>query len=261
MTLAPVVAVTMLLLIGAFDLLVGRHLTATEKDKAEVMALNENDSIADRGLLIKALVVLVGVISCFISAHHLGLDNGTIALTGAAVLMLLYTFNGNVEERDDKVRSALAAVDWTTIFFFIGLFIMVYGLEVTAILSYLGHKFIEMTQGSINKLVFLILWSSALLSSIIDNIPFVATMIPMLKSMEPSLGGREAAMPVWWALSLGACFGGNGTLIGASANVVVAGLAMREGHPINFIGFLLWSIPVMLMSVAVASAFLYFEFM
>ena len=103
--------------------------------------------------------------------------------------------------------------------------------------------------------MFLILWSSAIFSSVIDNIPFVATMIPMLKSIEESMGGREAMMPVWWALSLGACFGGNGTLIGASANVVVAGMAMREGHPIGFLKFLLWSVPVMLMSVIVATVF------
>ena len=228
LNLTPVVLVTMVVLVGIFDFVVGRKLTATEEDKAKVMKMNEKECIADKGLLVKSLVVLAGVITCFVSARQLDLDNGTIALTGAAVLMLLYTFKGNAEERDDKVRNALAAVDWTTIFFFIGLFVMVYGLEVTGILSYLGHEFIEMTNGSINKLIYLILWSSAILSSIIDNIPFVATMIPMLKSMEPSLGGREAMMPVWWALSLGACFGGNGTLIGASANVVVAGLAMRR---------------------------------
>ena len=260
LNLTPVVLVTMVVLVGIFDFVVGRKLTATEEDKAKVMKMNEKECIADKGLLVKSLVVLAGVITCFVSARQLDLDNGTIALTGAAVLMLLYTFKGNAEERDDKVRNALAAVDWTTIFFFIGLFVMVYGLEVTGILSYLGHEFIEMTNGSVNKLIYLILWSSAILSSIIDNIPFVATMIPMLKSMEPSLGGREAMMPVWWALSLGACFGGNGTLIGASANLVVAGLAMPEGRPINFMKFLLWSIPVMLLSVLIASAALYLEY-
>ena len=113
-----------------------------------------------------------------------------------------------------------------------------------------------MTVGSIKKLSLQILWSSAFVSSAIDNIPFVATMIPMLKSMEESMGGREAMMPVWWALSLGACFGGNGTLVGASANVVVAGMALREGHPIGFIKFLIWSVPVMFISVAIATLFL-----
>ena len=124
----------------------------------------------------------------------------------------------------------------------------------------LGQKFIEITEGSIQKTTFLILWSSAIISGAIDNIPFVATMIPMIKSMEPSMGGREAMMPVWWALSLGACFGGNGTLIGASANVIVAGMAQREGHPISFLGFMIWSVPTMLVSVLIATAFLQIKY-
>ena len=103
----------------------------------------------------------------------------------------------------------------------------------------------------------MILWSSAILSAAIDNIPFVATMIPLLKTMEPSLGGREAMMPVWWALSVGSCFGGNGSLIAASANVIVAGIAAREGRAINFLEFLIWSVPVMLISIVIASAYLY----
>ena len=124
----------------------------------------------------------------------------------------------------------------------------------------LANKFVEITDGSIQKSAMLIIWVSAIVSSAIDNIPFVATMIPMIKSMEESMGGREAMMPVWWALSLGACFGGNGTLIGASANVIVAGMAAREGHPINFLRFLIWSIPVMLVSVAMATVYLYLRF-
>ena len=134
---------------------------------------------------------------------------------------------------------------------------VVHALEITGVLQLLGQWFIDLTHGSIKKTVFLILGSSAMLSSAIDNIPFVATMIPMLKSMEPAMGGREAMMPVWWALSLGACFGGNGTLIGASANVIVAGLASREGHPIGFVKFLFWSIPVMLISVFIAAVYLW----
>ena len=137
---------------------------------------------------------------------------------------------------------------------------IVHGLEVTGVLQILGQYFIELTEGSVKKSVFLILGSSAVLSSAIDNIPFVATMIPMLKTMEPTMGGREAMMPVWWALSLGACFGGNGTLIGASANVIVAGLAQREGHPLSFLRFLIWSIPVMLFSVFIAGIYLYIRY-
>lgn len=258
--LTPVVLVTMFVVIVIFDRAWGKSLITTDKNKKLVMGMNEADAITDKGLLAKSLLVLALVIAGFVNAHRIGLDNGTIALLGAAVLLLLYTL-GSGEEKDGKVQEIFNMVDWITIFFFTGLFVIVYGLEETGVLSALGREFVALTEGSIEKMMFLILWSSAVVSAVIDNIPFVATMIPMLKSMEESMGGREAMMPVWWALSLGACFGGNGTLIGASANVVVAGMALREGHPINFIKFLLWSVPVMLLSVAIASAFLYFEFM
>lgn len=259
-TLTPVVVAAMLILLLVFDFIWGRHLVTTAQSKNLVMKMNEFDCITDRLLLFKSLGVLFLVIACFILAHPLGLDNGTIALSGAALLLLLYSSRFKGSEREDKVQEIFNSVDWTTIFFFIGLFVMVYGLEVTGVLEILGQYFLELTDGSLEKMMFLILWSSAIFSSVIDNIPFVATMIPMLKSIEESMGGRETMMPVWWALSLGACFGGNGTLIGASANVVVAGMAMREGHPIGFLKFLLWSVPVMLMSVIVATVFLYFEF-
>ena len=258
--LTPVVLVTMVVIIFIFDRFWGVQMHTTNECKKKVMAMNPADAITDKGLLFKALFVLACVIAGFIMAHHIGLDNGTIALLGAAVLLLLYTFGIKGEEKDGKVQEIFNMVDWITIFFFTGLFVIVYGLEVTGVLSYLGHKFVELTDGSIAKLTFLILWSSAIVSSVIDNIPFVATMIPMLKSMEEAVGGREAMMPVWWSLSLGACFGGNGTLIGASANVVVAGMAMREGHPIGFVKFLLWSVPVMLLSVLIGTAFVYIEF-
>ncbi|MFR1033435.1 MAG: sodium:proton antiporter [Alphaproteobacteria bacterium] len=259
--LSPIVAITMVVLIIIFDLVWKKRLVTDLKKRAMVMRMDEKESITDKSLLYKSLFVLACVITSFIFAKELYLDNGTIALTGAAVLLLFYTFDIKGHECEDKVEEIFGMVDWTTIFFFVGLFVIVYGLEVTGVLSILGQKFIELTGGSINKMVYLILWSSAILSSAIDNIPFVATMIPMIKSMEASVGGREAMMPVWWALSLGACFGGNGTLVGASANVVVAGMASRNGQHIHFMKFLLWSIPVMLLSVLIATVFLYFEFM
>ena len=258
--LSPIVIVTMLVLAFGFDLIWGKRLVTTEANKETVMSINEKDCITDKSLLKKALTILFFVIAGFMSAEHLHIANGTIAIAGAAVLLLLYTIGESHEEREQKVENILGSVDWTTIFFFSGLFVIVYGLEVTGVLALMGEKFVEMTEGSIEKATFLILWSSAIISSAIDNIPFVATMIPMIKSMEESMGSREAMMPVWWALSLGACFGGNGTLIGASANVIVAGMAQREGHPISFIGFLLWSIPTMLISVFIASVFLEIQY-
>lgn len=258
--LTPVVVTTMLVLLLSFDLIWGRRLKAAEEYKSAVMDMNPADSIIDRGLLYKSLFVLFCVIVSFISAKHLNLDNGTIALLGAAVLLLLYSWKFKGDDRDVKIQEIFWLVDWTTIFFFTGLFIIVYGLKETGVLAALGHWFIDLTGGSLKAMTYLVLWSSAILSSVIDNIPFVATMIPMIKSMEEAVGGRDIMMPVWWALSLGACFGGNGTLVGASANVVVAGMAMREGHPINFVRFLIWSVPVMLISVAIAMVFLFFEY-
>ncbi len=257
--LAPIVAAVIAVLIAVFDFVWKKKLTTTLRRRVAVMKMNPAASITDKRLLVKSLAVLALVITAFIFAHDLFLDNGTIALTGAALLLLLYSLPMG-HEREDKIEEIFRVVDWTTIFFFVGLFVMVYGLEVTGILKLLGAKFIELTGGSVEAMMYVILGSSAVLSSAIDNIPFVATMIPMIKSMEEAVGGREAMMPVWWALSLGACFGGNGTLIGASANVVVAGLSQRHGHPISFAGFLLWSIPVMLASVLIAGLFLYFEF-
>lgn len=258
--LTPVVAVTMVLLIIAFDLVYGRKFPTEARLRKAVLKMKEKDAIKDLPLLWKSLTILILVIAGFMAAEHLHIANGTIAMFGAMVMLLTYTFGNSHDERDHKVEDAFGLVDWTTIFFFAGLFAIVYGLEQAGVLTLLGNKFIDYTDGSIEKAAMLVVWISAFVSTAIDNIPFVATMIPMLKSMEPSLGGREAMMPVWWALSLGACFGGNGTLIGASANVVVAGLAMREGHPINFMKFLLWSIPVMLLSVLIASAALYLEY-
>ncbi len=258
--LTPIVLVTMVVIILIFDFFWGKSLKTNAKKQAEVMKIKEAEAITDKSLLIKSLFVLFCVITAFILAEHLHIANGTIALCGASVLLLLYTFGNPHDERDKKTADIFALVDWTTIFFFTGLFVIVYGLEETGVLKLLGNYFVSLTEGSISNTMMLILWVSAIVSSAIDNIPFVATMIPMLKSMEPALGGREVMMPVWWALSLGACFGGNGTLIGASANVIVAGMAQRAGHHINFIRFLKWSIPVMLISVGIACLWLYIQY-
>ena len=258
--LTPVVIFTMFVIIMIFDFFWGRHLKTDSRRRAEVMKIDESKSITDKTLLAKCLSVLFVVILGFIMAEHIHLNNGTIAICGAAVLLMLYTWGNRHDEREAKTAEALAMVDWTTIFFFTGLFVVVYGLEETGVLKLLGQEFIKLTEGSISKTMLLIIWVSAIISSAIDNIPFVATMIPMIKSMEAELGGREAMMPVWWALSLGACFGGNGTLIGASANVIVAGLAQRHGNHISFIRFLKWSIPVMLISVSISCAWLYIQY-
>lgn len=255
--LTLIVALNMLVLIVIFDVAFGRHMKTAEGDRIAVMQIDEKKCITDHVLLVKSLSVLALVIAGFIAAEYLHLHNGTIALFGASLLLLLYTVGDPHQVRDEKVENAFSLVDWTTIFFFCGLFAIVYGLETAGVLEMLGEKFVEMTEGSVQKATFLVLWVSAFVSTAIDNIPFVATMIPTLKAMELSMGGREAMMPVWWALSLGSCFGGNGSLIAASANVIVAGLAQREGQPISFGRFLIWSLPVMILTVLLAMLYLY----
>lgn len=257
--LTPVVTVTMLVLILAFDIIYGKKLTTTKRKRVAVMKINPIDSITDWKLLKQSMLILGLVITGFIMAEHFHIANGTIAIFGASILMLIFTFGKSHSDRDHAIEKAFNFVDWTTIFFFAGLFAIVYGLEEAGVLQILGHKFSEMTEGRIEKATMLVLWVSAFVSTAIDNIPFVATMIPLVKTMEVDMGGREAMMPVWWALSLGSCFGGNGSLIAASANVIVAGLAQREGHPIHFMKFLLWSIPVMVVSVGIAALYLHFR--
>ena len=255
--LAPLVICALAVLLLTFDIAYGRKITASNAAKKEVMDINAYDCITNLKLLYKSLFVLIMTISGFIISEYYNIENGIISLFGATLLLALYTWGLPHQERDIKTEEAFSFVDWTTIFFFTGLFALVYGLEAAGVLKYLAAKALLFVDGSIQKTAYLILFSASLLSTAIDNIPFVATMIPLLKNMEESLGGREAMMPVWWALSIGACFGGNGSLIAASANVIVAGIAAREGRPLNFIKFLLWSLPVMLTSIFIAAAYLY----
>lgn len=255
-TLAPVVIVILLVIVAMFVYFWGPSLKTTMRNRVLVMSINEKDAITDFRLLWKALFVLFAVICGFVVAEHVGLQNGFIALLGAAVMLLLYSFGKPHQKSDAQIEDVLNRVDWTTIFFFCGLFVIVGALEETGFLTKVGNYLVEITGGSIKKSVYVVLSVSAVFSAFVDNIPFVATMIPTLKAVEEAVGGREVMMPVWWALSLGACLGGNGTLIGASANVIVAGIAAREGHPISFMRFLIWSIPVMVVSVVIAAIFL-----
>jgi len=258
--LAPVVIFVTLILIACFAFIFRFALKTTDRNRAAVMRMNAFSHIIDQKLLYKSLFVLFVVMLGFMTAEFIHLENGVIALSGAALLLALWTMGVKPLVRDEKTEEMFNLVDWTTIFFFMGLFMVVSGLEKTGLLEIMGTKFLDLAHADLKRTTFMMLSVSAVVSSAIDNIPFVATMIPILKSMEPSLGGRDAMMPVWWALSLGACFGGNGSLIGASANVIVAGLAAREGHPISFLGFLLWSVPVMLVSVLIAGVYLYVRY-
>ena len=174
--------------------------------------------------------------------------------------MLLNIYSFNAEKQTHMVHKSLGEVEWETIFFFMGLFMLVYGVEHTGVLSMLGQKLLDFTGGDLALTGIIVLWSSAVFSAVVDNIPFVATMIPLIESTADSFGGEEAIIPLWWCLALGACLGGNGSIIAASANVMVASFAERAGHRIAFMKFLKLAFPMMLATIAVAHIYVQYKY-
>jgi Na+/H+ antiporter NhaD/arsenite permease-like protein len=238
----------------------GRSMRTDETHRARVIANKANVMIEDRRLLACSLAVIALVLVAFVLARPLGLQAGTIALLGAAVLMLLDTWPRNRESHAETVRESFHEVEWITIFFFVGLFIVVGALQRAGVLEFLSKELLALTGGDVRVTALAVLWASAVLSAVVDNIPFVATMIPLIHGMAPALGGEEAIMPVWWALALGACLGGNGTLVGASANLTVAGLAEKNGAAIYFLPFTLMAFPQMLLSIIICHFYVLWRF-
>ena len=258
--LGPVVAGIMALTLVPIYFIWGRKLSASAEDRALVMRFNERDSITDSRLLKQALFVIALVITGFVLAHSIGQEPGTIAMFGAALLLLLRVYDKQAEAQSHAIHSTFGEVEWITIFFFVGLFVVVAGIEKAGALDFMAHKIVEWTGGDFTVTAYAILWVSAVLSSVVDNIPFVATMIPVIQSMSSTFT-PEQIETLWWSLSLGACLGGNGTLVGASANLVVAGLAERAGQPIRFLPFMLMAFPLMLGSIAVSSVYLWLRYL
>lgn len=255
--LGPIALLLLGLVLLVFYGIWGRSLQTTPELKARVMRFDERGSLRDVKLLRQSLIVLGLVIFGFVVGEQFAIAPGTTAMSGAALLLLLTGIGEDRRGQAEQVRVALEEVEWSALFFFIGLFVIVHGVQSTGLLGYLAGVLMEATGGDPMITAFTTLWLSALVSAVIDNIPFVATMIPLVHSMEAGLGGMAAAEPVWWSLALGACLGGNGTLIGAAANVMVAGLAERAGTPISFARFLLIGVPVMIGSVALANVYIY----
>jgi Na+/H+ antiporter NhaD/arsenite permease-like protein len=259
--LAPVVVVILPATLVPIYFIWGRKLHADAEHRERVMRFDEREALTDVRLLRQCLAVLAGVLLAFVFAHPLHLEPATIAMFGAAVLLLLDNWRRPPDEQGRQVHHAFTEVEWVTLFFFIGLFIVVHGLDSTGLLRALADWLLGVTGGDLTVTAIAILWVSAVASSVVDNIPFVATMIPLIKSMAPSFGGPDGLMPLWWSLSLGACLGGNGTLVGASANLVVAGIAERAGHGIRFVPFLLAAFPLMLVSIAISTVYVYLRYL
>jgi Na+/H+ antiporter NhaD/arsenite permease-like protein len=260
LNLAPVIVVVMAVQLLLTHLIWGRSTQATQADRAAVMALNARAAITDGRLLRLALAVLAATLLAFVFAPLLHLEPGAIAMIAAASLMLLDNLVHHRSEQTGKISAIYGDVDWITIFFFVGLFIVVHGFEQTGAIADLAQALFVLSHGNLAITASAILWGAAILSAIVDNIPFVAAMIPLIKVLAPSFGGDEALLPLWWALSLGACLGGNGTLIGASANLTVAGIAQRNGVRFDFLTYAKYAAPLTLVSVAIAQLYLWLRY-
>lgn len=226
-------------------------LKTEEELKKGIMLLDEKSEIKDKLLLKKCLTILALTIGGFFIHQIVHVESATVALAGAFLLLLL--------TGEHFLEEALAKVEWTTIFFFVGLFVLVSGLIETGVIAKLAASAMGLTGGDLTATALLILWMSAIASAFVDNIPFVATMIPMIQEMGNM--GLSNLEPLWWSLSLGACLGGNGTLIGASANVIVAGLAAKEGHHMSFVKFLWVGFPLMIISIIISTVYIYLRYL
>ena len=259
--LTPVILVVLAVHVISIQLIWGRGMQAAPEAMAKVMAFEEKRAITDTRLLKQSLGVLAVVIAAFVASRFIGLEAGAIGMGGAAFLMLLDNIGKTAEQQTENVTKVFGEVEWITIFFFLGLFMVIAGVEHTGALRLLADKLVEVTGGDLQVTGLGVMWASAFLSAIVDNIPFVATMIPLIKAMAPTFGGPEGLMPLWWALSLGACLGGNGTLIGASANLTVAGIAERNGIPFRFFTYTKLAFPLMVIHVAICHVYLLWRYL
>ncbi|MFZ5969029.1 MAG: ArsB/NhaD family transporter [Bacillota bacterium] len=244
--LAPVVTIIFVITFMIVRFIYKSKLHVEENLKKSIMGFDENLSLTDKNLLVKSLIVLGLVILGFALHQFVHIESTTVALVGAATLLL-------ISKADPE--EIFSEIEWLTIFFFAFLFILVGSLEKVGIIESIAEKIITLTKGNVIYTTLLILWVSGIVSAFLDNIPFVATMIPLIQSIG-TLSSFDIT-PLWWALALGACLGGNGTLVGASANVVVAGILEKHKHKISFAEYMKIAFPLMILSIVISTIYLF----
>lgn len=258
--LAPVIIIIMAVFLVTLRLVFRSRLTVSEERRVKVMQMDEREAIRDQRLLWKCLFVLGLTSVAFVLHSTLHLEPATVALAGGSLLFLLAR-----EEPQEILRD----IEWTTIFFFVGLFVMVGAVVKAGLIEDLSSAIINLTEGSMLATSMFVMWLSAFASAIVDNIPYVATMNPLIVDLAhstwPGLSGTELLhqpelMPVWWSLALGACLGGNATIVGASANVIAVGMAEKSGYPVTFKRFMLYGLPLMLQSMVIATGYILLRF-
>lgn len=247
--LTPVIVVVHVVTITLLTLIFRKQLVTKPELQKNIMKMDEKKELKDLPLLRQCLVVLGLTILGFVLHQYLHLESSVIALSGASLLLLLSSRR--------EPEHALHAVEWPVIFFFVGLFLVVGAIDKVGVIEAIARFTLDVTHGQLVPAGMLVLWVSAILSAFVDNIPFVATMIPLIQDMG-RLGLTGDLNFLWWALSLGACLGGNGTIIGASANVVVVGMAEKRGCPITFLAYMKVAFPIMLVSIVLCTAYLLF---
>lgn len=246
--LSPVIIIITILLLPLFYFIFKNKIVTKEEYKKTILSLNEKQSITDKKMLIKSISVIVLVILGFFFHRLMHLEAATIAIFGAAI-MLFFDYK--------KIEDHLSHIEWVTIFFFVGLFVLVGGLVQVGVLSWAAEKIISLTAGNLATTSAFILWGSAILSAFVDNIPFVATMIPLIKAMQPVFTDLN---PLWWSLALGACLGGNGTIIGASANLVATGIAEKSNNKITFKEFFKYGFGIMILTIIISNIYLWLRY-
>ncbi|WNF37604.1 ArsB/NhaD family transporter [Bacillaceae bacterium IKA-2] len=250
--LGPVVVIIFTVVIIGMARFYGKKLFVTEENRLKLMNINARDYLKNKPLLLKSLTVLVMTTAGFIIQPMLKVELTSVAMAGALLLLLL-------THEDQQVEEVFKSVEWVTLFFFIGLFMLVGGLKEVGIIDEIAKSIIYYTEGDLPKTALLILWVSGILSGFVDNIPFVAAMIPVILEFEHY--GMTNLDPLWWALALGACLGGNATLIGATSNVIVAGLAAKANQEFSYLEFLKIGAPVALVSFIISSIYIYFRYL
>lgn len=247
--LTPVILVIMCVILTVLAFIFRKKLHASQDKMDEVAKIDNSHTITDKALMIRSTLILAFVILGFMLHDVTHIETCVVAMLGASILLIF-----------EKPNEILQDVEWNTIFFFIGLFIIIGGLEASGGIKLMAEWILKVTQGSQAATSMIILWASGVISGIIDNIPYTATMAPMLVEIEKTMGATYA-YPLWWALSLGACLGGNMTIIGAAANVIVSENAAKSGHPISFMGFLKYGVGVVAISLLISTAYIYLRFL
>ena len=247
--LTRVVSVILIVIIALMMFIFRKSLVADAEKMKAVANLDNSKTITDFPLMIRSAVILVLVILGFVLHDVTHIETCVTAMLGASVLLLF-----------EKPKDILCDVEWNTIFFFIGLFIIIGGLDASGGIALMAKWILNITQGSQNAASMLILWASGLISGVIDNIPYTATMTPMLLEIQKTMGA-DYTYPLWWCLSLGACLGGNMTIIGAACNVIVSETSAHKGYPISFMGFLKYGVVTMLISLLISSIYIWFRFL